>query len=160
LSLAVILLPGAVLSQDGRTVIERKDDLPRHSYSLGLPVAALYEAENRDTLIKLARELRSDIENDLATYDIRDDNTVQGFYSVLGSVALLEEDWEQYLSYLEKRRALESKEANRLTMGLVGEAVARARLEGSASAEAVAEQLQRVVTELPYATVGANLEGM
>ena len=45
-------------------------------------------------------------------------------------------------------------------MGLVGEAVARARLAGRDSAEAVAEALQESVDALPYARVEANLESL
>jgi hypothetical protein len=159
---AALALPLAppTLAADERPVIEKKDDLPRHSYELSVPVAALYAPDNRDALLQLARQLRSDIESDLSTYDIRDDNTVQGFYAVLGTIALLEEDWQGYLDLLEKRRALESKEANRLTLGLTGEAIARARLAGNDSAEAVAEQLQRLLAPLPYATVEANLESL
>ena len=45
-------------------------------------------------------------------------------------------------------------------MGLVGEALARARLAGSTSPESVAEALQELVAPLPYETVEANLEGL
>ena len=161
---SLILCPTAVTAaageNDERQVIEKQDDLPRHSYTLTLPVTAYYEPANRDALLALARVLRKDVEEDLAAYDIRDDNTVQEFYGLLGSVALLEEDWASYLEYLEKRRDLETKEASRLTMGLVGEALARARLAGSTSPESVAEALQELVAPLPYETVEANLEGL
>jgi subtilisin family serine protease len=143
-----------------KPVIEKKDDLPRHTYQVDLPVAELYLPENRTALLALAREIRADVESDLASYSIADDNTVQEFYGFLGTVAMLEEDWQGYLDYLVKRRALESKEANRLTMGLVGEAVARSRLAGKSSTEAVAEALQASVSDLPYAVVGANLESL
>lgn len=159
LILGPAVLPMSAAAQE-KQVIEKLDDLPRHQYQLDVPVAALYSEENRDTLLELARLVRADIESDLATYDIRDDNTVQGFYGLLGTIALLEEDWQTYLDFLEKRRELETKEANRLTMGLVGEAVARSRLAGGDSAEAIAEQLQRVVTELPYEVVGDSLESL
>lgn len=156
----LMVLGSAFLAAQSKPVIEKKDDLPRHSYEVSVPVTALYAPENRDTLLELASKVREDIENDLANYDIRDDNTVQDFYGVLGSVALLEEDWQAYLDYLEKRRELESKEANRLTMGLVGEAVAKAGLQGGESPEAVADILQKKVDALPYAKVEANLESL
>ena len=157
---AVLTLAAAVATAADKPVIEKKDDLPRHNYQLNVPVTSLYEAENRDTLMALADQIRSDILGDLETYDIQDDNTLQGFYGVLGSIALLEEDWETYLDYLEKRRELESKEANQLTMGLVGEAVARSRMNGETSNEALAERLQTAVSALPYETVEANLESL
>ncbi|MEO1077992.1 MAG: S8 family serine peptidase [Pseudomonadota bacterium] len=159
--LGVLALPLALIGSTAlaaKTVIEKKDDLPRHNYELTLPVTAYYEADNREELIDLARALRRDIEADLEAYDIRDDNTVQSFYAILGSVELLEEDWQGYLDQLEARRKLETKEANRLTMGLVGEAVARAQLAGDASAAAIAAQLRELLVPLAYSTVEASLE--
>ena len=164
LTLAVVAasfpLASVAADNDARTVIEKLDDLPRHSYNIELPVTELYAPQNRDALLALAHAVADDVRADLERYDIRDDNTVQDFYALLGTVALLDEDWQTYLDYLAKRRALESKEANRLTMGLVGEAVARARLAGRDSAEAVAEALQESVDALPYARVEANLESL
>lgn len=148
-------------AEASRPVIEKKDDLPRHTYTITLPAATdLYTPEQRDELMALASAIRTDIESDLETYDIRDDNTIQGFYGVLGSIALLEEDWQRYLELLEKRRALETKEANKLTMGLVGASVAQAQIAGDGSAEAVGEQLTGLIVDLPYEIVGANLEGL
>jgi hypothetical protein len=159
--LGVALAVSAVgAAGDERIPIEKKDDLPRHSYRLTLPVTAYFEPEHRDELLALARAVRADVEEDLARYDIRDDNTVQSFYGLLGSVALLEKDWDGYLAYLEQRRALESKEANRLTMGLLGQAVAMANREGDGNPEAVARQLEQLVAPLPFETVEANLEGL
>ena len=161
LSPAVLWVSAAAIGADTtRPVIEKQDDLPRHTYTVTGQATALYTSETRDQLLALAKAIQADIENDLATYDIRDDNTVQGFYAVLGTVALLEEDWQGYLDWLAKRRALETKEANRLTMGLVGKAIAQARLSGDTSAAAVGQALSELVTGLPYATVGANLESL
>ena len=161
LSPAVLWVSAAAAAADTtRPVIEKQDDLPRHTYTVTGQATALYTSETRDELLTLAKAIQADIENDLATYDIRDDNTIQGFYAVLGTVALLEEDWQGYLDWLAKRRALETKEANRLTMGLVGKAIAQARLSGDTSAEAVGQALNELVTGLPYATVGANLESL
>ena len=65
----------------------------------------MYTSETRDQLLTLVKAIHADIESDLATYDIRDDNTILGFYAVLSTVALLEEDWRGYLDWLAKRRA-------------------------------------------------------
>ena len=150
-----------VSAEAARPVIEKQDDLPRHTYTITVPAATdLYLPEQRDQLMALASAIRADIERDLETYDIRDDNTIQGFYGVLGSIALLEADWQRYLEFLEKRRGLETKEANKLTMGLVGASIAQARLAGDGAATAVGEQLAELVVDLPYETVGANLESL
>ncbi|EAQ99442.1 S8 family serine peptidase [Congregibacter litoralis] len=143
-----------------RPVIEVRDDLPRHSYNLDISVTALYETQNRGKLLALARQVAADTKADLKNYDIRDDNTVQEFYGLLGSVALLENDWQAYLDYLEKRKALESKEANRLTMGLAGSAVALTQLSDSPSQETFADTFQALVSALPYKTVEPNLKSL
>jgi hypothetical protein len=142
-----------------RPVISKKDDLPRHSYQLDIPAVDLYLPENRKLLLALAAQMRVDIESDLANYNIQDDNTLQGFYADLGSVALLEQRWQDYLDFLEKRRELETKQANKLTMGLEGEAFARARLKDDENTEARARVfLQKRLNELPWATVQDNLK--
>ena len=143
-----------------RPVIEKKDDLPRHYYQLDIPVVALYESANREALLALARAVARDTESDLAKYDIRDDNTVQDYYSILGTVALLEERWQDYLDYLSLRRELESKEANRLTMGLIGEAIARVKLAGAEDeSRALQAELTQLVEPLPYKIVQDNVKG-
>jgi len=109
LSPAVLWVSATAVGADTtRPVIEKQDDLPRHTYTVTGQATALYTSETRDQLLTLAKAIQADIENDLATYDIRDDNTIQGFYAVLGTVALLEEDWQGYLDWLAKRRALET----------------------------------------------------
>ncbi len=143
-----------------RPVIEKKDDLPRHSYQLDVPVVSLYAPQHRETLLALGRALANDTAGDLEKYEIRDNNTVQDYYSILGSVAMLEERWQDYLEFLALRRELESKEANRLTMGLIGEAVARVKLaRPEDEASALQAELTRSVQALPYKTVQDNIKG-
>ena len=96
LTLAVVAasfpLASVAADNDARTVIEKLDDLPRHSYNIELPVTELYAPQNRDALLALAHAVADDVRADLERYDIRDDNTVQDFYALLGTVALLDED--------------------------------------------------------------------
>ena len=142
-----------------RIAITRKDDLPRHTYRLEVPVTALYEADNREALLTLAAQLRGDVEADLAEFDVKDASTLQDFYADLGSVALLQARWQDYLNLLAKRRELETKEANRLTMGLEGEAIARARLAGADDVPAfVGEFLAQRLADLPWETVQDNVK--
>ena len=141
-----------------KPVITRKDDLPRHTYQLGLKVVDLYLPENRATLTSLAAAVEADILADLSTYDIQDDKTVQEYYAVLGSVALLEERWQDYLDLLAKQRALETKEANRLTMGLYSEALARSRLAGGDQGKALQKNMEQALQSLDYTVVQDNLK--
>lgn len=151
--------PEKALQTVEKIVITRKDDLPRHFYQLDVPVTALYEPGHREVLMALAAQLRGDVEADLAKYDIQDASTLQDFYADLGSVALLQARWQDYLDLLARRRELETKEANRLTMGLEGEAIARARLAGAEDVPAyVGEFLARRLAELPWETVQDNVK--
>ncbi|MEM7000352.1 MAG: hypothetical protein AAF529_06160, partial [Pseudomonadota bacterium] len=151
--------PDAEASADNRIPITRKDDLPRHTYQLDVPATSLYEPEQRQVLLTLAHALRTDIESDLARYDIQDNNTLQGLYASLGNVALLEGRWQDYLDYLALRRGLESKEANRLTMGLVGEAIVRAQFSEAEDKRAeIARWLSNQVSKLPWETVSDNIK--
>lgn len=146
-------------ANESKPVITRKDDLPRHSYQLDLGVLELYQPENREALLVLANEVEADLLEDLATYDIQDANTVQGLYGVLGTIAVLENRWEDYLQLLAKQRELETKEANRLTMGLYGAALARATIAAADDTAAAMEQnLRESLQPLDYQVVQDNLK--
>ena len=162
--MVAIFLGGAVRAETGpaatadKPVITRKDDLPRHSYQLDLDVVDLYLPENRGALLALADQVEADILADLAAYDIQDASTVQDLYGVLGHIAILEQRWQDYLVLLDKQRELESKAANRLTMGLYGEALARAWLLGGDVAAATGRNLQQALQALDYEVVQDNVK--
>ena len=143
---------------DDKPLITRKDDLPRHSYQLDLPVTDLYLPQNRAALLALARAVEADILADLETYEITDDSTVQDYYAVLGSVALLENRWQDYLDILAKQRALETKEANRLTMGIYSQALAQAQLSGDDPGPALAANMAEALQALDYGLVQDNVK--
>ncbi|MBU0691120.1 hypothetical protein KKH18_04820, partial [bacterium] len=94
--------------------IEKMDDLPRYTYKIDMKAVELFD--NEEALMKLAMEVKRDLLADLEKYEILDNNTLQDYYSNLGTIAILEGDWDKYLEYLAMRRELETKEANRLTM--------------------------------------------
>jgi subtilisin family serine protease len=141
-----------------KPVITRKDDLPRHTYQLNVAVTDLYQAENRAALLKLAKAVEADILADLNTYEITDDNTVQGYYAILGRVALLENRWQDYLDILARQRALETKEASRLTMGLYSEALAQAELSGDEVEPALKSNMEEALQALDYSLVQDNVK--
>ena len=138
--------------------IEKMDDLPRYTYKIDMKAVELFD--NEEALMKLAAEVKRDLLADLDKYEILDNNTLQGYYSNLGTIAILEGDWETYLGYLAQRRELESKEANRLTMGNLGEAIAKAQLMGKENYEANVRKFYKdKVESLPYSIVQDNLKG-
>ncbi|MEM6581614.1 MAG: S8 family serine peptidase [Pseudomonadota bacterium] len=148
----------AALRPDEKPVISRKDDLPRHTYQLDVPVTDLYAPENREVLLALANEVQADILSNLEAYNITDDSTVQDFYSVLGVIALLENRWQDYLDLLEQQRSLESKEATRLTMGMYGEALAKAQLSDNDPSADLRANLESSLESLNYDLVQDNIK--
>ena len=50
-----------------RPVIEKQDDLPRHTYTVTGQATALYTSETRDQLLTLAKAIQANIESGLAT---------------------------------------------------------------------------------------------
>jgi len=140
-----------------KTVIEKRDDLPRHLYSINVKAVELYHDDQ--ALLELAAAVRKDLEQDLDSYIINDKTTLQDFYTTLGTIAILEEHWSDYLGYLEKRRELEDKEATRLTMGMIGEAIARGKKSGASDLSGfVQEALRKKVAAMPYQIVEADLK--
>jgi subtilisin family serine protease len=140
-----------------KKVIEKRDDLPRYTYKINMKAVDLYQ--NESALLELASKVKKDLENDLDSFIINDKTTLQDFYTTLGTIATLEGRWSDYLGYIEKRRELEDKEATRLTMGMVGEAIAEGKKAGTSDLAAfVGEFLQKKVSEMPYSVVEANLK--
>ena len=156
--LAVAADEAAAKQQDSKPVIARKDDLPRHTYQLDLAVTDLYLPENRAVLLKLAKAVEADILADLETYEITDNSTVQDYYAVLGRIALLENRWQDYLDILAMQRALETKEANRLTMGLYSNALAKAELSGGDVGPVLKSNMEEALQALDYGLVQDNVK--
>jgi subtilisin family serine protease len=110
--------------------IESLDDLPRHAYQLDGSVSGLLKSDEQ--FAAFAKQVRSDVESDLATYEIDDAATLQGFYGTLLSLDMLEGRYDDALKRVAQIRALEDKEAARLMTGLSTKAmVAAARDTGA-----------------------------
>jgi hypothetical protein len=132
--------------------IEKLDDLPRHTYKIEMK--AVQFVQDTAAVAKLAHEVQKDVEADLAKYDITDKSTLQGLYSVLGTVALIDGKHDVYLDYLSKRKALEDKEATKATMGLVAMSYVQAKKTGKPFKTVLEENLK----PLPYDLVIDNLK--
>lgn len=96
--------------------VDSLDDLPVHSYPLQGTVIDLMNDPQR--FADLRTQMRKDLETDLATYDITDAATLQGKYSTLVTLSLLERDYPAALRYLDMVKDLEDKESAKLMNGL------------------------------------------
>jgi subtilisin family serine protease len=133
------------------------DDLPRFVYPIDGPASALLVS---DQFPAFAARVRKDVEHVLAAYDIEDPSTLQGLYGVMQRLEFQAGNYDASLGWLEKSRALEDKEANRLTSGLIDRAWVAAHREapGDGFLSAFAGQLEALASGLPWAVVQDNIE--
>jgi len=130
LAATTLLAPLALAQPAKKVVVNTVDDLPRHTYRISGKASDLIVAG--DPFEKLVAQVRTDLEADLAGYDIQDPNTLQSYYQALQAVAVFQGREADALAFVEKARAVESKEAKKLMMGLV----LRAIFDGRAAAKA------------------------
>jgi len=156
LAVMVAILVGFTSGQAEKIKIEKLDDLPEHTYTLKVKVVDLLKDDAE--LLKLANAVEQDLQNDLEEYDIQDKTTLKNFYSRLSTIALLEDRWDDYLKLLEKRRALEDKEAVRLTTGLYAQSLIKAERSGGDIEKVLRSEYEKAITPLPYDVVVDELE--
>ncbi len=142
-----------------KKIVEKADDLPRHTYPLALPPSALLKDDT--AFAALAVAVKKNLLADLAGYDIRDRTTLQRYKSTLLALALLERDFAAARSLIVELRTLEEKPAAKLTTGLVAEAVSNASrqaLDPAGYPSAFQNALGALVAPLPWKVVQDNLK--
>lgn len=123
-ALGAVALAQSAAAQD-KIPVKSADDLPRHTYKLAGSVSELLKSDEQ--FAALAKQVRADIEADLAKYQIDDPSTLQTYLNVLLALDLLDGRYDAVLKGIARVRELESKEAKKLTTGLVAEALVAAR---------------------------------
>jgi len=132
LGLAVAALALGVASVDAKPKVMKQDDLPRHVYKITGTASEL--VQSAEAFAPFARELRTNLESDLAGYDIEDKTTLQGIHGSLLALDQLEGKWDSALAHVRTLRELESKPGTKLTTGISVESrVAAVRATGKAS---------------------------
>ena len=140
--------------------IENIDDLPRYTYEVQGTASALFaDKEAFEAFTGLVRE---DIERDLETYDIQDKKTLRRFLGTLMAIDLMDGDYEAGLDKTYKIRELHDKIANRLTSGLVTEAIIKAHVEAGSDdpsmRTAFVRYLSQAINALPWDIVQETIE--
>jgi subtilisin family serine protease len=140
--------------------VKSLDDLPRHTYKIPGSVSELLKSDEQ--FVALARPVRADLEADLAQYQIEDTATLQRFRNVLVNLDLLEGRYDAVLKGVAVLRELETKEAKKLTTGLVAEALIAAREKAGADEAKLHAALQDALLQklraLPWEVVGDDLK--
>jgi subtilisin family serine protease len=161
--LAVIAPPWAQAQDEtpaDKPVIETEADLPRHTYTLPTETASALLSSDA-AFEEVAARVRSDIKATLENYMIKDKATRRKLHGTLEDLALLRGDYEDALSHARTIRKLEEKPAQRLTSGLITEAIVAAeRAGGDAAARrnAFRETYRRSVNKLPWDVVQDVIE--
>ena len=142
-----------------KQVVEKADDLPRHTYAL--PKAPSVVLQDEAAFTAFAAALKKNLLADLAAYDIRDRTTLQRYKGALLNLALLERDFATAHGLITELRALEEKPALKLTTGLVAEAwtsAAAKRVDPGAFTQTFRADFAALLARLPWETVQDSLK--
>ncbi len=157
----ILILSGGCASYQSPPVqklaISSLDELPIHTYPIEGTVSNLLD--DRESLTQLRKMYRADLEDDLAKFEINDTSTLQGMYSKLATLNILDGRNQEALKLMGEAAALEDKEATRLTMGMTTRALLAAKddLPGNYTQQelnnAFGGYLAAYVNSLPYEIV-------
>jgi subtilisin family serine protease len=148
--------------QAERIEITSLDQLPQHTYPVDGTASALFADDA--AFAAFAAAVREDLERDLATYALDDAATLKSWYGTLANLAMLDGRWDDVRRYLARSRALETKDAARITAGQVGEALALAHEQTGAGSDTpelrrvFREELARRVDAWPWDVVQDEVE--
>lgn len=119
--------PGAGSGQAvAKKQVNSADDLPTHTYKLDSKPSEMLDGDNA-SFNKFLAEVKSNVESDLAEYDISDKTTLRDMHAMLAVIALMEGKDDVVRAQYEKVRANETKESSRLMVGQVGSAMMDAK---------------------------------
>ncbi|MBK8164957.1 MAG: S8 family serine peptidase [bacterium] len=158
--LGALLLAAAVAS--AKTPVKTLDDLPRHTYRIEGTVSGMLA--DMAAFDAFCAAVRADLESDMATYEIGDKAAVQRMLNTLLSLDLVQGRDADVATRVQEVRALEDKEATRLTTGLVALAWVAAR--GAAGTDAATPAfksafraaLDKALAGLPIDLVRDNIQ--
>jgi len=137
---------------EGKIKITKLSDLPPHQYSIsGKPSVLVRQKVN---VLKLASEVEKDIRMDLQKYDIADRAAVRRFHGSLLNIAMLQENFKEAQKQVKKIRDLSDKPAQKLSSGLVVDAICRTMESPGANFHTTLRaNLSQALGALPYQEV-------
>jgi subtilisin family serine protease len=154
LAAMLVFLPIAASpsSASGKIPITKLADLPPHTYKIPDKPSALLT--NKTAIVELAGAVEKDMRVDLDKYDIQDPTAVRRMYGTLLTIAMLKEDYPTAKQLVVQVRELQDKPAQKLTSGLLAEAIMKAHDSGAADVHAaVRANLEQSLRALPYPEV-------
>ncbi|MFN0010906.1 MAG: S8 family serine peptidase [Phycisphaerales bacterium] len=157
-ALSVAVVPGvsAVFAQPAgmKKPVKTADDLPRHTYKIEGKASEFVLTDG--PYKAFLAQVKTNLESDLAGYDITDPTTLQGYYNALMSIAMIEGRFEDAVRLADKVKDLETKEAQKIYAGTSVRAIAKAKAAGGGEAAvraAFAKELDAAVRAMPWEKV-------
>jgi hypothetical protein len=136
--------------------IESADELPRHIYPV--PESAVRLMEDDSQFAALAGQMRSDLLSDLARYEIGDHATLKQYFTLLGSLALIDGDLDGAVAWADSVRRIEHKPGVRALVGTLERAMRDAATAAEAQRDvAFREAYSREISALEWNEVQAEL---
>ncbi|MDZ7721396.1 MAG: S8 family serine peptidase [candidate division KSB1 bacterium] len=157
--LFLFLVPVCVWGQKQK--IEKLEDMPVFNYEIpAKPSDFIQQKSGFDAFVD---QVEADLKGVLQDYEINDKTTLKDIYGALITVALLEQDAERVLKWVEKRRELEEKPASKLMSGLNARILAQTWQEKNSYEpdqirDAFRAKFKAVVDSLPWDVVQDQVE--
>lgn len=143
-------IPAAAAAE--KIPITKLADLPPHSYKIPDKPSAL--VTNKAAIVELANAIEKDLKADLDKYDIQDQTATRRIYGTLLTIAMLKEDFPAARELVNTVRGLQEKPAQKLTSGILAEAIMKTRESGAADPKATLRaNLEAALRALPYQEV-------
>jgi subtilisin family serine protease len=160
ISLALICCAAvSTLGQQAKKKIENAEQLPVHSYPVQGKASTLLTDDAAFKVLVVA--LQKDLENDLQNYDIEDKTTLKKYYDPLMQIAILQGRYDDALSYLRKKNALEDKPAAKAMAGMLDQPLIDASKAGEAQAQGIFEtEFKERLQKLSYEVVQNEVKQM
>lgn len=132
--------------------ITKLADLPPRTYKIPDKPSAL--VTNKAAIVELATAVEKDMRSDLEKYDIQDATATRRIYGTLLTIAMLKEDAPAARELVTIVRGLQEKPAQKLTSGVLAEAIMKTRESGAADPHAALRaNLEAALRALPYPEV-------
>lgn len=135
-----------------KIAITKLADLPPHTYKIPDKPSVL--VTNKAAILELANAIEKDLKADLEKYDIQDQTATRRINGTLLTIAMLKEDFPAARELVKTVRGLQEKPAQKLTSGILAEALMKTRESGAADPKAALRvNLEAALRALPYQEV-------
>jgi Subtilase family len=153
------VLIGTTAFAQAKTRIDKAADLPRFEYRVGGQLEDIVRQGER--FAPLAAQVRRDIEQVLASYDIADKATQRDLLTQLALLDFLDGRYDSALSRAEQVKKLQDKPADQLMSGLRLRVMSQAAMmhprDSDAYRKAVADGLARELSAMPFSLVSNDV---